>query len=309
MTQPPELSIVAPIFNEESNIPGLHRRLGVVLQELALPYEIVYVDDGSSDRSAELLRDLAGSDPRVIVILLSRNFGHQLALSAGLDHARGDAVVLMDSDLQDPPEVIPELVGRWKEGFDVVCARRKTRPGESAFKRGTAFVFYRLLRSIALVDIPADTGDFRLLSRKAADALCSIRERSRFLRGLVSWVGFRQSEVFFDRPARSSGESKYRPFEMIRLATTAAYSFSRAPVWLLGVAGTVVCIGSAIALVLGASALASGLFFLGGVQLIGLWVVGQYVAIIADEVRERPLYLVRESLNYQSSLSRPANEA
>ena len=201
MTQPPELSIVAPIFNEESNIPGLHRRLGVVLQELALPYEIVYVDDGSSDRSAELLRDLAGSDPRVIVILLSRNFGHQLALSAGLDHARGDAVVLMDSDLQDPPEVIPELVGRWKEGFDVVCARRKTRPGESAFKRGTAFVFYRLLRSIALVDIPADTGDFRLLSRKAADALCSIRERSRFLRGLVSWVGLPTERSVF-RPPR-----------------------------------------------------------------------------------------------------------
>ena len=309
MAQYPELSIVTPIFNEESNIPELHRRLCLVLQELALSHEIVYVDDGSSDRSVDLLRELAGSDPRVIVILLSRNFGHQLALSAGLDHACGDAVVLMDSDLQDPPEVIHELVARWKEGFDVVCARRKTRPGESVFKRGTAFIFYRLLRSIALVDIPADTGDFRLLSRKAADALRGIRERSRFLRGLVSWVGFRQSEVFFDRPARSSGESKYRPFEMIRLATTAAYSFSRAPIWLLGVAGTLVCIGSAFASALGASALASGLFFLGGVQLIGLWVVGQYVAIIADEVRERPLYLVRESVNYQSSLSRPANEA
>lgn len=309
MVHNPELSIVTPIFNEESNIPELHRRLCLVLQELALSYEIVYVDDGSSDRSADLLRELAASDPRVILILLSRNFGHQLALSAGLDHARGDAVVLMDSDLQDPPEVVPELVARWKEGFDVVCARRKTRPGESAFKRGTAFIFYRLLRSIALVDIPSDTGDFRLLSRKAADALRGIRERSRFLRGLVSWVGFRQSEVFFDRPARSSGESKYRPFEMIHLATTAAYSFSRAPIWLLGVAGTLVCVGSAIASVLGASGLASGLFFLGGVQLIGLWVVGQYVAIIADEVRERPLYLVRESVNYQSSMSMPAKEA
>jgi dolichol-phosphate mannosyltransferase len=309
MTRNPELSIVTPVFNEESNIAELHRRLTTVLQGLALFYEIVYVDDGSSDRSEELLRELAESDPRVSVIILSRNFGHQIALSAGLDHARGDGVVLMDSDLQDPPEVIPELVARWKQGFDVVCARRKNRPGESTFKRGTAFVFYRLLRSIATVDIPADTGDFRLLSRKAADALRGIRERSRFLRGLVSWVGFRQSEVYFDRPARSSGESKYRPFEMMRLATTAAYSFSRAPIGLLGFAGTVVCVGSVIAWALGSSPLACGLFFLGGVQLIGLWVVGQYVGIIADEVRERPLYLVRESLNYQSRVSRPANEA
>lgn len=309
MAQNPELSIVAPVFNEESNIAELHRRITAVVQELAEFYEIVYVDDGSSDRSVALLRDLAESDPRVVVVVLSRNFGHQIALSAGLDHARGDGVVLMDSDLQDPPEVIPKLVARWKEGFDIVHARRKARPGESAFKRGTAFIFYRLLRSIAIVDIPADTGDFRLLSRRAADALRGIRERSRFLRGLVSWVGFRQGEVSFDRPARSSGESKYRPFEMIRLATTAAYSFSRAPIWLLGFAGAVICFGAVIAWALGSSALASALFFLGGVQLVGLWLVGQYVAIIADEVRGRPLYLVQESLNYQSIVSRPANEA
>jgi dolichol-phosphate mannosyltransferase len=271
-------------------------------------YEIVYVDDGSSDRSVELLRDLADSDPCVSVIILSRNFGHQIALSAGLDHARGDGVVLMDSDLQDPPEVIPELVERWREGFDVVYAERRARPGESAYKRGTAYLFYRIMRAVGTIDIPADAGDFRLLSRRAADAFRAVRERNRFVRGLMAWIGFRQCAVPYDRPARKRGESKYRTHEMIWLAATAAFSFSRFPVWLLGTAGLLVCLGSVLSLALGASDFAAALFFLGGVQLLGLWVLGQYLATIAEEVRRRPLYLIRETLSHQSSSSIPKSD-
>jgi dolichol-phosphate mannosyltransferase len=215
----------------------------------------------------------------------------------------------MDSDLQDPPEVIPDLHKRWNEGYDVVFARRKARPGESVFKRGTAFLFYRLLRSVATVEIPADTGDFRLLSRRAADALRSVRERSRFLRGLVTWVGFKQGSVLYERPARSSGESKYRLREMLRLAMTATFSFSRLPIGLVGIAGALVSVGSVIAVGFGLPAGTGGLYFLGGIQLLGLWVLGQYVTTIAEEVRRRPLYLVRESVNLHRTSSSPAKEA
>jgi dolichol-phosphate mannosyltransferase len=305
----PELSVVLPVLNEEAIIPALHRRLTTVLQRIGVSHEIIYVDDGSTDGSVEVLREHARDNDRVSVLVLSRNFGHQIALSAGLDHARGDAVVLMDSDLQDPPEVIPDLVDRWKQGYDIVFARRKSRPGESAFKRGTAFLFYRVLRFITAIEIPADTGDFRLLSRSAADALRSVRERSRFLRGLVTWVGFKQASVLYERPARSSGESKYRPREMLRLAMTAAFSFSRLPIGWVGLAGCAVTFGSLIGLGLGLSVLSAGLFFLGGIQLMSLWVLGQYVAIIAEEVRMRPLYLVRESINLQRAESIPAKEA
>jgi dolichol-phosphate mannosyltransferase len=309
MGQNPELSVVLPVLNEEAIIPELHRRLKTVLQEMGLSHEIIYVDDGSTDGSVGVLRERARDDDRVTVLVLSRNFGHQIALSAGLDHARGDAVVLMDSDLQDPPEVIPDLHERWKEGYDVVFARRKARPGESVFKRGTAFLFYRLLRSVATVEIPADTGDFRLLSRRAADALRSVRERSRFLRGLVTWVGFKQGSVLYERPARSSGESKYRPREMLRLAMTATFSFSRLPIGLVGIAGALVSVGSVIAVGFGLPAGTGGLYFLGGIQLLGLWVLGQYVTTIAEEVRRRPLYLVRESVNLHRTSSSPAKEA
>jgi dolichol-phosphate mannosyltransferase len=305
----PELSVVLPVLNEETIIPELHRRLTAVLEALELSCEIIYVDDGSTDGSADLLRERARDDERVTVLVFSRNFGHQIALSAGLDHARGEAVVLMDSDLQDPPEVIPELVEHWREGADVVYAQRKARPGESVFKRATAFVFYRLLRAVATVEIPADTGDFRLLSRRAADALRSARERSRFMRGLVMWVGFRQGKVFYDRPARASGKSKYRPGAMLRLALTAAFSFSRFPIALLGVSGTLVLIASVVAMGLGLAAGTGALFFLGGVQLLGLWVLGQYVATIAEEVRRRPLYIVREAVNLHPISPSRANEA
>jgi dolichol-phosphate mannosyltransferase len=309
MGHSPELSVVLPVLNEEALLPELHRRLTSVLQDLDLTYEILYVDDGSTDRSVSLLRDLAQDDERVKVLILSRNFGHQLALSAGLDFARGEAVVLMDSDLQDPPEVIPDLVKVWKAGVDVVYAQRKARPGESVFKRGTAFLFYRLLRAVATVAIPADTGDFRLLSRRAADALRGARERSRFMRGLVTWLGFEQGRVLYDRPARASGESKYRPGQMLRLALTATFSFSRFPISLLGVAGVAVTVGSLVSVGLGLSVGTGVLYFVAGVQLIGLWVLGQYIATIAEEVRRRPLYLLKESVNLHPIPSSPAKEA
>ena len=307
MAATPTLSVVLPVFNEEASIEELHRRLLAALEPLRQSFEVIYVDDGSSDGSKDLLCGFAQRDPRVGVLVLSRNFGHQVALSAGVDHARGDAVVLMDSDLQDPPELIPELVGRWKEGFDVVYAQRRARQGESIFKRATAYLFYRLVRLIATIDVPPDTGDFRLLSRRAADALRSLRERRRFLRGMVVWAGFRQTKVLYDRPARSLGESKYRLRTMVRLAMTAAFSFSNLPISLLGIAGGIVCAGSVFAFWRsGASAPTLALFFLGGVQLLGLWVLGQYLVAIAEEVRRRPLYLIQEKVNLQSS---PAKDA
>ena len=200
MASSPSLSVALPVFNEEANIGALHQRLVGVLASLDATFEVIYVDDGSSDRSRELLSELAKGDARVGVLVLSRNFGHQIALTAGLDHANGDAVILMDSDLQDPPELIPDLVARWKDAFDVVYARRRARQGESAFKRASAFAFYRFIRLVSTVDVPVDTGDFRLLSRRAADALRVLRERRRFLRGLVAWTGFRQTSVGYDRP-------------------------------------------------------------------------------------------------------------
>jgi dolichol-phosphate mannosyltransferase len=307
MPEPPKLSVVLPVYNEEATIPELHRRLLAALEPLGPSFDVIYVDDGSTDRSKDSLRELARKDPRVGVLVLSRNFGHQVALTAGLDHARGDAVILMDSDLQDPPEVIPDLVERWREGFDVVYAQRRARQGESLFKRATAYLFYRLVRLIATIDVPPDTGDFRLLSRKAADGLRSLRERRRFLRGLVVWGGFRQTKILYDRQARSLGESKYRLGTMIRLAMTAAFSFSGFPIFLLGCAGLLVCVGALIALAIGAASGGTGaLFFLGGVQLLGLWVLGQYLGAVAEEVRQRPLYLIQDAMNLQSS---PAKDA
>ena len=297
MATAPTLTVVLPVYNEEALLPELHRRLVAALGPLALPYELLYVDDGSSDRSLEVLTGLARADPRVGVLSLSRNFGHQMALTAGLDHARGEAVILMDSDLQDPPELIPELVARWREGLDVVYAQRRARPGESVFKRATAYAFYRFMRTLASVDIPADTGDFRLLSRPAADALRSLRERHRFLRGLVAWLGFRQGRVLYDRLPRRSGESKYSIRQMARLALFGLFSFSSLPIALVGLAGGLVCAAALVALVAGANAGHAALFFLGGTQLLAVWVLGQYVSTMSDEARGRPLYLVRDAVN------------
>jgi polyisoprenyl-phosphate glycosyltransferase len=270
-------------------------------------YEIVLVDDGSTDGSWQALIDLAAGDRHLRLVKLSRNFGHQAALSAGLDAARGDAVVLMDGDLQDPPEVIPTLVERWREGFDVVYAVRSAREGESRSKRILASGFYRALRRMTSTDIPADAGDFRLLSRRAADAVVALPERARYLRGLTSWIGFKQTSVEYVRQPRSGGESKYPVRRSLRLAVDAVTSFSTFPIKLMTTIGLlllVFCLG-----VLGwsvyikyfTSQAAPGwtsviavVLLLGGVQLVSLGVLGQYIARIFEEAKQRPVYLVDE---------------
>ena len=297
MDPAPELSIVLPVHDEEPVLPELHRRLLSVLDGLELSYELLYVDDGSQDGSLDLLRRLAHDDRRVGVLVLSRCFGHQAALTAGLDHARGRAVVLMDSDLQDPPEVIPALVARWREGYDVVRSRRRARPGESGFKRATAWAYYRMLRTLAGVEIPADSGDFSLMTAPAAAAVRGLRERSRFLRGLVAWIGFRQTFVPYDRGPRPAGRSKYDVGGMTALALTGLFSMSRRPLALVGVAGALACLGALGALARGVPAATAGLFFLGGVQLLSIWILGQYAMRAAEDARARPLYVVREGLN------------
>jgi glycosyltransferase involved in cell wall biosynthesis len=301
------LSIVAPLYNEEGNVTELVRRLGAVAASIDgfATYELVLVNDGSVDRTRELLREHAARDPHLVVVELSRNFGHQLAATAGLDIARGDAVVLIDADLQDPPELIPELVARWREGYDVVYAVRRNRKGESPFKLFTARLFYRVIRRLTNVDIPVDSGDFRLFSRRVVDALKSIRERHRFIRGLVSWVGYRQTAVTYDRDVRFSGTTKYPISKMLRFAVDGITSFSDIPLRVATWFGFVV---SAIAFVValleigiriftgynlpGYTSTIFAILFLGGVQLIGIGILGEYVGRIHEEIKGRPLYLL-----------------
>mgnify|MGYP003946219387 CR=1 FL=1 len=300
------ISVVAPVFNEHSTLPELHRRLTDVLGTLG-PYEIVLVDDGSSDGSWDALLELAARDPHLRLLRLSRNFGHQAALSAGLDAARGEAIVLIDADLQDPPELIPQLVAKWREGFDVVYAIRGEREGEPRLRLASISLFYRLLYRITSTDIPQNVGDFRLLSRRAADAITAMPERARFLRGMTSWIGFRQTGVQYTREARFAGESKYPPRKLLRLALDGITSFSTAPIKLvtaLGFALVVFCVG-VLAWTLyvrfftshhpqGWTSVIAVVLLLGGVQLLSLGVIGQYVARIFDETKQRPLYLVDE---------------
>jgi polyisoprenyl-phosphate glycosyltransferase len=300
------ISVVAPVFNEHSTLPELHRRLTDVLGALG-PYEIVLVDDGSSDGSWDTLLELAARDSHLRLLRLSRNFGHQAALSAGLDAARGEAIVLMDADLQDPPDLIPQLVAKWREGFDVVYAIRGEREGEPRLRLASISLFYRLLYRITSTEIPQNVGDFRLLSRRAADAISAMPERARFLRGMTSWIGFRQTGVSYTREARYAGESKYPTRKLIRLALDGITSFSTAPIKLvtaLGFALVVFCAG-VLAWTLyvrfftshhpqGWTSVIAVVLLLGGVQLLSLGVIGQYVARIFDETKQRPLYLVDE---------------
>ena len=303
-----ELSVVVPVYNEEESVPELYRRLTEVLSGTVRSYEIVLVDDGSRDRSWALIKDLAARDARVKGVSFSRNFGHQMAFTAGLDHVEGDAVVIMDADLQDPPELIPELVARWREGYDVAYAVRAKREGETFFKLVTAAVFYRLLQRVTNVSIPVDTGDFRLMSRKAADAFRRLSEHHRFTRGMVSWLGFRQIGVPYLRAARHAGETKYPLGKMLRLASDGITSFSYLPLQLASWLGVVVCAAAVVALaavlILKATGstlawtwvAASGLALLGGIQLIAVGLLGEYVGRVFDEVRGRPLYLVQETV-------------
>jgi polyisoprenyl-phosphate glycosyltransferase len=301
------LSVVAPIYNEEGTLEEFYARACSALE--GLDFELVLVDDGSTDGSAGLLDRLASLDPRVHVVFLSRNFGHQTALTAGLDHARGDAVVMLDADLQDPPELIPKMLDHWRAGCDVVYAVREERNGESRFKLATANWFYRLFDKLAQVELQANAGDFRLLDRQALDALLSMRERSRFLRGMTVWVGYRQAAVLYRRDPRYAGETKYTLSRMLRFSLDAISSFSHRPLQLATLLGFLISTLAFIAIPVvialrivgsylpGFGTVTIAVLLLGGIQLIAIGIIGEYVGRIYDEVKGRPLYLVRSRLN------------
>ena len=310
----PTYSLVLPIYNEEETIPELVRRLGELMDQLDGDAEVILVDDGSSDSSYETMLAARELDPRFKLLRLSRNFGHQIAVTAGLDVASGDAVIVMDADLQDPPEVALELAARWRDGYDVVYAVRAERQGESRFKEATAAGFYRLFKRMSDVDVPLDVGDFRLVDRRALDAFRSMRESNRYVRGMFSWIGFRQVGVPFTREERFAGETKYPLRKMIKFATDGIVSFSAYPLRLALKLGFLV---SAFSFVLGVVFLVSqlaGLYsvpglasiavfvaFLGGIQLLLLGIMGEYIARIHDEVKGRPLYLVSETQGLEDS--------
>ena len=307
-TDKPRYSVVAPVYNEEQNVPLFYQRVVAVMEPLGEPFELVLVNDGSRDGSLAAMQALHEADPRVRVVDFSRNFGHQIAISAGLDYARGDAVVIMDSDLQDPPEVVPELIARWRDGAEVVYAQRRSRTGETRFKLMTASAFYRLIGRLTSIDIPRDTGDFRLLDRKVVDTLVRMREHHRFMRGLSVWVGFRQEAVRYDRAERFAGETKYPLTKMVRFSLDAITSFSHVPLQLATTLGFLIAgvsfLGIIIAAIVrffngsivGQGTTISVVLFLGGIQLIFLGVIGEYLGRIYDEVRARPLYIAREVL-------------
>ncbi len=301
-------SIVAPIYNEIDNLPELYRRVKDVMDSSAESWELVLVDDGSTDGSTEKIRELGQKDKTVRPVIFARNFGHQVAITAGWDYSRGDAVVIIDADLQDPPEMILELAKKWKEGYEVVYAVRGERAGESWFKLWTASLFYRLIYSITDVKIPVDTGDFRLMDRKVVNVLKQMKERHRFPRGMSAWVGFKQIGVTYKRAARVAGVTKYPFNKMIRLALNAITSFSYFPLQVATFFGFISAGLSilAIPIVIYMRILGSGAFFgqattliavlfLGGVQLISLGILGEYVGRLYDEAKGRPLYIVREA--------------
>ncbi len=301
-------SIVAPIYNELDNLSELYRRVTGVMEATGQPWELILVDDGSTDGSTEVIRDLARQDRRVRPVVFARNFGHQIAITAGWDYARGDAIVIIDADLQDPPEVIPDLVQKWREGYEVVYAIRAEREGESWFKKLTAAMFYRIIYRITDVKIPMDTGDFRLMDRKVVDVLKQMRERHRFPRGMSAWVGFRQIGVEYKRAARFSGKTKYPFRKMLLLALNAITSFSYFPLQVATffgfVSAGIAIIGIPVVIVLrmsgspqltGQATTLIAVLFLGGVQLISLGILGEYIGRLYDEAKGRPLYIVREA--------------
>jgi polyisoprenyl-phosphate glycosyltransferase len=310
----PEYTFVIPVFNEEESLRELHTRLRTVITQLDGDAEVLLVDDGSTDASFEIMRELHEADPRFRVLRLSRNFGHQIALTAGLDHAQGNAVVIMDADLQDPPEVVLEMAKQWRAGYQVVYGVRDERAGEGLLKRSTAAAFYRVLGRMTDVPVPVDTGDFRLVDRRALDAVRGMREHRRYLRGMFAWVGFSQVGVHYDRPERFAGQTKFSLRRMVRFACDGIVSFSAAPLHAaltLGflvstiafVAGFAAILSKAVGAftVSGWASLAIAVAFLGGVQLVVLGVVGEYIARIYEEVKERPLYLVRDSIRRPES--------
>jgi glycosyltransferase involved in cell wall biosynthesis len=301
-------SIVAPIYNEFDNIPELYRRVTEVMDSTAEPWEFIMVDDGCTDGSTDRIHELAAKDSKVRPVIFARNFGHQIAVTAGMDYSRGDAVVIIDADLQDPPEVILDLAKKWKEGYEVVYAIRAEREGESWFKLATASLFYRIIYRITDVKIPLDTGDFRLIDRKVVDVMSKMREKHRFLRGMSSWIGFKQIGVEYKRSARLTGVTKYPLKKMLKFATDGITGFSYFPLQIATYLGFFAAIISVIAIPLVALLRLTGyhffegqtttlisVLFLGGVQLISLGILGEYIGRIYDEVKGRPLYIVREA--------------
>jgi glycosyltransferase involved in cell wall biosynthesis len=312
MDKKPVYSIIAPCFNEEGVLHELHRRICEVMDPTGEPWELVLVNDGSRDRTPELMRELRASDPRVKVVDFARNFGHQIAVTAGLDYAQGDAAVVIDADLQDPPEVILQMIARWKEGYEVVYAVRTERKGETWFKEFTAKLFYRIIYRITDVDIPLDTGDFRLMDRKVVDAMKHMKERHRFIRGMTSWIGFRQTGVYYARAERFAGETHYPIRKMLKFALDAITGFSYAPLQIATYLGFIIAGLSAIGAIVvilarlfgeapfhGQATTLVAVLFLGGVQLITLGIIGEYLGRIYDEVKGRPLYIVREALGFE----------
>lgn len=309
MSAKPTYTIIAPIYNEIDNIETLYQRVSEVMAQTGEPWEFVLVDDGSKDGSTEAILDLKARDEKIVPVIFARNFGHQIAVTAGLDYSSGEAVVIIDADLQDPPEVILDLIAKWKEGYEVVYAQRSKREGETWFKLFTAAAFYRLIQRITDVNLPMDTGDFRLLDRKVVDVMGSMREKHRFLRGMSVWVGFRQTGVEYERAERFAGETKYPLKKMFKLASDAITGFSYFPLQLATYLGFftfgigLIALIATILLRLSGSEFLAGqaltlivVLFLGGIQLFTFGMLGEYIGRLYDEAKGRPLYIVRKDL-------------
>ncbi len=309
----PFLSIIVPMYNEELAIDEMYSRIAGVLHDVELSYEIVMVDDGSRDNTLSKAKEICSRDNRVRLIRFSRNFGHQIAITAGMDRARGQVIAIIDADLQDPPEVILKMIEKWKKGYQVVYGKRIKRKGENLLKRGTAAIFYRVLRKMTAIDIPLDTGDFRLVDKKVVEQLRQMRERNRFVRGMVSWVGFKHCEIEYVREKRFAGKTKYPFKKMLKFAVDGMLSFSEIPLKLSSIFGFVCSALSfflaVIAIVVklsfpekvipGWASIFVASVFLGGIQLICIGILGEYLGRIYDEIKGRPLYIIDEEINFQ----------
>ncbi|MBD2004851.1 MULTISPECIES: glycosyltransferase family 2 protein [Cyanophyceae] len=314
----PKYSLVIPVYNEEKTLPELYRRISELMERLDDQAELILVNDGSKDRSLQLLRDLHERDPRVCYLSLARNFGHQIAVTAGLNYVRGEVIVILDADLQDPPELIPDMVEKWRQGYHVVYAKRTQRQKESWFKRFTAYIFYRLLKQLADVDIPTDTGDFCLMDRQVVDVLNSMPERDRYIRGMRSWIGFQQTAVYFERHPRFAGEVKYTFSKSLSLAINGLVSFSKVPLRIstyVGLLAAVAAIFMGLLVIYwrifvpqspltGFTIILVAIFFLGAVQLVSIGILGEYIGRIYEEVKGRPLYTLSEVGGFHNVASR-----
>ncbi len=315
------ISIVVPMYFEEEVAQECYNRLKSVMLQNNINYELVFVNDGSTDRTMEILSEISANDYRTKVVNFARNFGHQIAVTAGIAAAKGDAIVIIDADLQDPPEVIPELIAKWEEGYEVVYAKRKQRKGETWFKLLTAKYFYKFLNYMSDIDIPKDTGDFRIIDRKVADVFNQMTERNRFIRGMMSWVGFRQTYVEYERDERFAGETKYPLKKMIKFASDGIIAFSTKPLRIVMSLGLLSVLISIIVLLYtitvkiigndtqtGWASIMVAITFFSGIQLLGLGIVGQYIARIYDESKNRPIYIVKETINIEKEATAQEKE-